>query len=322
MRVILSWGLLRARYFGQRCERGRRGVDQGTVGRYLEWEPNGAGIMRVMMSGSGNGMSSLSVLWRVALELGTGGGQHSRRAVRLTLNGELMSIGHDAQRLQTELGYLIKHGCIVAEHQKDTLMSLDDLVRISPSGIVHLKLLNDPSYLAACSEDTWVTSQPLAESVADRIARFGPKVHFMRTTMYANASDFVEYLAGRVKDEVARPDSFLESVPADTATLIETVRAALNEKYRRLDEKCGWTDFEKRFPVGAEFSGKIQGIKGFGTFIELDDGHVGLLHVSSYPSSDFPRSANVGARVLVRIQRVQRESRKLALSFVKYWTDS
>jgi len=238
------------------------------------------------------------------------------------LIGELMSIGHDSQRLQTELGYLIKHGCVVAEHQRDTLMSLDDLVRISPSGIVHLKLLNDPSYLAACSEDTWVTSQTLAKSVADRIARFGPKVHFMQTTMFANAMDFVEYLTSRVKDEVARPDSFLENVPADTAKLIETVRGALNQKYSRLDEKYGWTDFEKRFSVGTELTGKIQEIKTFGAFIELDVGHVGLLHVSDYPTSDFPESAKVGARVLVRIQGVQRESRKLSLAFVKYWTDS
>ena len=50
-----------------------------------EWEPNGAGIMRVMMSRGATGCQADRAR-RVALELGTGGGQSIPAALAAYLN--------------------------------------------------------------------------------------------------------------------------------------------------------------------------------------------------------------------------------------------
>lgn len=102
-------------------------------------------------------------------------------------------LGHAAERVRAELLYLASAGCIIAEHQRTDALADEDLVSLTSSGSVHLQMLQNVDYLAACAEDTWVNEERLATQVSDRIKR-DARLHADPVTAYQNASEFVAYL--------------------------------------------------------------------------------------------------------------------------------
>jgi Type I restriction enzyme R protein N terminus (HSDR_N) len=232
------------------------------------------------------------------------------------LIADLMPLGHDAGRIRAEIGYLVTHGCVIAEHQKSVLESDDDLVRIAPSGFVHLSLIGDLSYLAACAEETWVESTTLAQKIADRIARFGPRVHYSPVTVAANAADFVKYLESKAKLGRVPPTLYLQGGFSGVSISTGDIFRRAMQQIETDRKTHGWDDFEDRFIVGMECTGSIEGIKDYGCFVSLDGGPTGLIYYRNLPADRQLSSFNVGERVNVRILSVQIESRKLSLGFV------
>jgi hypothetical protein len=231
------------------------------------------------------------------------------------LISELMPLGHETGRVRAELDYLVKHGCIIAEHQRRKIDSDEDLVRLSPSGFVHLSLVSDISYLAACAEEAWVEDEALARRVADRIARFGPKVHFSPLTVAANASEFVDYLA-RQQSQKLSPEQYLEGgfsgVELDTDEVVERAKRAIAKERKAR----GWDDFDDRFCVGMECSGTVDGIQEYGVFVRLDGGPTGLIYFRNLPSGRPVTSFERGDRITVEILNVQLETQKVSLRFI------
>lgn len=231
------------------------------------------------------------------------------------LISELMPLGHEAGRVRAELDYLVKHGCIIAEHQRRKIDSDDDLVRLSPSGFVHLSLVSDISYLAACVEEAWVEDEALARRVADRIAPFGPKVHFSPLTVAANASEFVDYLA-RQQSQKLSPRQYLEGgfsgVELDTDAVVERAKRAIAKERK----SRGWDAFDDRFCVGMECSGTVDGIQEYGVFVRLDGGPTGLIYFRNLPSERPVTSFEQGDRITVEILDVQLETQKVSLRFI------
>ena len=83
--AYLKLGIASARYFGSKVREEDGELTKERSGGEPEWEPNGAGIMRVMMSGAATGCQADRAR-RVALELGTGGGQSIPAALAAYLN--------------------------------------------------------------------------------------------------------------------------------------------------------------------------------------------------------------------------------------------
>ena len=85
---------------------------------------------------------------------------------------DLLTIGADPDAVRTECRYLARAGCVLPEHLRPDSIQDQDLIRITPSGHVHLELAHrDVNYLAACSEDCWVTDFDLADSIRQRITQ-------------------------------------------------------------------------------------------------------------------------------------------------------
>lgn len=123
---------------------------------------------------------------------------------------DLVQLGHDADRVRAELLYLVKEGCVIPEHLRLDQVGEDDLVRLTASGLVHLQLMANPDYLAACAEDTWLADPELAQRVAARIGSRGEAGHFSRLTTAKNAADLVEYLKARATERVGSADLYLD----------------------------------------------------------------------------------------------------------------
>lgn len=70
--------------------------------------------------------------------------------------------------------------------------------------------------------------------------------------------------------------------------------------------------------VGSIHSGKITGIVAFGAFVELEDGHTGLVHISEVASEyveDINKFLKMGQEVKVKVVSI--ENNKIGLSIKK-----
>ena len=141
---------------------------------------------------------------------------------------DLVQLGHDANRVRMELLYLAREGCVVPEHLQRDKVDHGDLVMLSASGLVHLQLMANPDYLAACAEDTYLSDQDLVQRVAARIASRGTFGHFSRLTTARNASDLVEYLKARAAERVASPEAYLASSAAVELKTLREAEAAVD----------------------------------------------------------------------------------------------
>jgi hypothetical protein len=120
-----------------------------------------------------------------------------------------MIYGHDAKRIKEEVLYLIRAGCIIPEHQRYDDISEDDLISISSAGIIHLKLLKNADYLAACAEDLWYSNEDIATAIRDRIARFEDQLSLK--TKVLNTKALYDYLVENRLQYPFRPESIVEN---------------------------------------------------------------------------------------------------------------
>ena len=140
---------------------------------------------------------------------------------------DLVHLCHDAIRVRKELLYLAREGCVVAEHLRVDELRDRDLVRLTASGLVHLQLMANPDYLAACAEDTWLSDPTLAARIANRISSAGLKGHFSRLTTAKNASDLVDYLKAQAQGRMSRPESYLKEERVVELSTLKEAEAAV-----------------------------------------------------------------------------------------------
>jgi len=139
-----------------------------------------------------------------------------------SLISDLAAIGHDASRIRFDLLYLAREGCLIPEHLRVEKIEDSDLLKISAAGVVHLQLLTNPEYLAACSEDTYISDNDLAKRIASRIGQ-GLDAQFSPLTTALNATEFVKYLKTISDQNLAQPDIFLDAdAAAESKSLIDS----------------------------------------------------------------------------------------------------
>jgi hypothetical protein len=144
-----------------------------------------------------------------------------------TLLRDLVQLGHDATQVREDLIYLVREGCAIAEHQRVDEIHDGDLVRITASGLVHLQLMANPEYLAACAEDTFLSDLELARRIADRVTVKGLAGQFSHTTAAKNAWELVEYLKLRAEEKIGTPDIYLDAADAIELRTLREAEAAV-----------------------------------------------------------------------------------------------
>ena len=207
-----------------------------------------------------------------------------------TIVTDLVQLGHDANRLSAELLYLVKEGCVIAEHLQRDKLDHGDLVMLSASGLVHLQLMANPDYLAACAEDTYLADQGLAQRVASRIVANDKTGHFSRLTTARNAADFVEYLTAKAGERIGSAEAYMAGSAALELKTLREAEAAVGateievstrlyvgnlphscsaERVRDAFEACGVGVKDVELP---ERGGKGRGF----AFVEAEDGRAAM----------------------------------------------
>ena len=129
--------------------------------------------------------------------------------------------------MRLDLMYLIREGCVIAEHQRVDRINDSDLIRITASGLVHLQLMANPEYLAACAEDTYLSDVNLAQQIASRITARGIDGQFSRATTAKNATQLLEYLKARANERIAAPEIYLDGTEAKAVNILREAEAAI-----------------------------------------------------------------------------------------------
>ena len=140
---------------------------------------------------------------------------------------DLVQLGHDANRVRSDLIYFVRESCVIAEHQRTDRVEDGDLVKITASGLVHLQLMANPEYLAACAEDTALADEALARQIAERITAKGLKGQFSRLTAAKNVRDLVEYLKRRAAERIAAPEVYLDDSAMQNLNTLREAEAGL-----------------------------------------------------------------------------------------------
>ena len=232
------------------------------------------------------------------------------------LVAELIPFGHDADRVREEIRYLVKSMCILTEHQRTDGVADEDLICLSPAGFAHLSITSNLDYLAACAEDCWIADPKLANEIAERIAQYGPRFHYMRETMGKNANGFVTYLVDQADKEIATPLDYLEGVTESISEELHKIQQKVDKWAEKERAEENWPEVDSRLLVGSDYEGTVDRVKEFGAFVLLDAGPSGLLHLSKLPASRPLESLKVGDRIKVKILAIDRRRRRLALGFV------
>jgi len=139
---------------------------------------------------------------------------------------DVSALGHDSERVREELSYLAREGCLVPEHLRVNEISDDDLVKVTASGTIHLQLMANPEYLAACSEDTWIADENLCRRIAERISS-GPQTQYSSVTTARNAKEFVEYLLASSTELLSAPNVFLEEGTTTVLNILHEAEAGV-----------------------------------------------------------------------------------------------
>lgn len=191
--------------------------------------------------------------------------------------GALQVAGHSSERVHKEISYLVSADCLISENQKSEV-SFDDLISISSSGLIHLDLLRNLSYLATVAEDVFFRENQIAKSIANNLIGKGKFKVDSRQSSISSAEYLVNYLSsyhaqfflGNAK--TLNVDNFPELVNIDA--LVDYVKhLAENDDLYQATSKL---EFE--YPSGSQIEAQIVSIQDYGFFVEFGLHGSGLIH--------------------------------------------
>ena len=118
---------------------------------------------------------------------------------------DMQTIGHDLTVAQRELNYLLKRDLIISESLSN-IVSNNDLIKISIPGNLHLGLLSNITYLAACAEDMNFKNSEVMTSISKRIAS---SAQLSKLSMAITVHELISYLIEYRKEFSSSPDIYL-----------------------------------------------------------------------------------------------------------------
>ncbi|MCH7419611.1 type I restriction endonuclease [Pseudomonas mosselii] len=198
----------------------------------------------------------------------------------------LQASGHTAERAFIELSELIASGCIISETQTSEITN-EDLVSISPSGLIHLDLVHNIEYLATIAEDVYFRENQPAKKIADNLIGKGPFKIDSRQSAISNSQLLTNYLKSYYSKFFIGPAKILNDEVSEDLINIDAIvsyvdRTSSNdETFKRVNK------FETDYPEGTEIDAQIVSTQNYGIFVEFGLEGRGLVRKNQQPQSTF-----------------------------------
>jgi len=139
-------------------------------------------------------------------------------------------------------------------------------------------------------------------------AKYGVFVEFNNClTGMIHINDLDEETLKNFKSRQIKPGDSVEFWVKD---IISNSKITLSQKAETINNP--WKDIEKRFKIPCVVEAKVKTKKDYGIFITVEEGLVGLLHVSELPDGIIDLY-NSGDSITVQISRVDKDSQKIFL---------
>lgn len=221
----------------------------------------------------------------------------------------LYRLGFDVDASKREISYLIESRCIIADHLDLTLKSEDDLIKITPVGITHLNILDNPQYLGAICEDTPIYSSGVHECISRRMVSSTTSLDNEKELF--NARDFSDYLHDKrisFKNSLTKYSN-LNDVPdlPDTYSQRSKVRNIINT----LDNKS-WDLFTSNYSTGDTIYGVVDEIHDDVIILGISRNVAGYIDINS-DNKDSLNDISTGDVLKTRIQSVAHDQRRAIL---------
>lgn len=154
---------------------------------------------------------------------------------------DLQLIGHKDTIIHRELNYMVKKGLVICE---TLLLTADeeDRVKITLSGRLHLSLLSNMTYIAACAENINFRKTEVMIRISRRL---DTSKYLSKISAYLNAKDAIEYLIEYRELFLQGSSFFMNNDVRISLYDMQEVKNALN-KWREDSEIKSWiTCYEK-----------------------------------------------------------------------------
>lgn len=148
---------------------------------------------------------------------------------------DMQLIGHNSDVVQRELNYLIKRGLIVSESLTNCACK-NDLVKITLPGLLHLKLLDNVTYISACAEDALFKNTETMTTISRRLASSS---YLSRLSMALTANDLIQYLGDYRSEFCSHPESYVLNGEQIAVYDLSDCKSAI----------CKWVDSDQKIKV-------------------------------------------------------------------------
>lgn len=153
-------------------------------------------------------------------------------------------VGHKEEVILREIEFLIKRGAIYSEVLSEEI-DFQNLLKISPSGLLHLSLLQDINYLSACAEDSIYKDTNTMMRISKRISL---DTYLEKIPMALTTKDLIDYHVQYRAEYNSCPEVFIDNDSnfslfdlVECQEIIEKIRSAdfqldsiikITEKYK------------------------------------------------------------------------------------------
>lgn len=242
-----------------------------------------------------------------------------------TLISDLIPLGHSENRIRLELDVLIKNELIITESQDYIKYSDDDLISISPSGIMHIKLLSNIVYLAACAEDNWYKNKSVAEIISKRITGQIGRGHYSISTTILNAKDLLLYLKEYYNEVLFKPEVYLNAGKYIQAINFEEIIKNIEQQERSYSSEIEFENAIQTIIPGTIVECEVMAAKNYGIFVEFDEGRfrmqgfISKVNFEKSTSKSFLVAGNydTGAKINAEIIDFNNEHKRFNLKVIK-----
>lgn len=185
------------------------------------------------------------------------------------------SFGINEDEVIEDYMMLLKYGLLERDDLKAKYDSNNDLVRISPSGIAHLKISKDPNYLGSISEAIYYSDQTTYQNIVERM---DVSLTSERWATHYNGIELLKYLL-KINDNYLNISS--RYLKPSEMSMLKYAKTTLNKSLDQISTevmKDPWFEVQKNIKIGEEYSGIIIDIKYYGILVQLKVGVCGLIN--------------------------------------------
>lgn len=223
----------------------------------------------------------------------------------------LNSLGHDENRIIEELKYFLRLNLIENESLNPDFFNIQDLIKITSTGLANYEIIRNIDYLASVAEDMWYKDNILAEQITTNLSGNGEYAHLSIQSVSIHSRKLIVYLEKYYKTNF----SFINGKFIDTNFTpldFDVLNSDIDEFNKNIK-----TDSKPNLLKSEIYEASILNIQHYGMICEIvDTPFFGLIHVSELPD-DFIEKYSLGNTLNVKVKEFKTTHNKYNLILVK-----